>query len=290
VTARRILVAGAGYVGAALARTLAEAGHDVLALRRTPAAPADPAAGLSGGTLRWLACDLGDARALAALPLEGIDALAYLVAAGARDDDAYRRAYVDGLASLLARLHAASALRRVLFASSTSVYAQDDGSCVDESSPAEPRDFAGRRVREGEEVASAASVPAIALRFGGIYGPGRSSLVERVRNDTAQLPLAPHFTNRIHRDDAARACAHLLALPGPASHYVGVDEDPADQAEVLRWLAARLGANPPRGAYDPSAPPTGKRCDSTRLRASGFAFKYKSYRDGYAALLQELEQ
>lgn len=282
----RVLVAGAGYVGAVLAGQLAAAGHEVLALRRTP--PRDAAArnaAASGAGVDWLACDLTDARAVGVLPLAGVDTLAYLVAADARDDAAYRRAYVVGLANVLARLRAHGAPSRVLFASSTSVYAQDDGSRVDEASPAEPREFAGQRVREGEAVARGAGCSATALRLGGIYGPGRSSLIERVRSGAAELPRAPHYTNRIHRDDAARACAHLLTLSAPADCYVGVDHEPSDQAAVLRWLAARLGAPPPRGDYDPSAPPTGKRCSSARLRASGFEFAYPSFREGYAALL-----
>jgi nucleoside-diphosphate-sugar epimerase len=279
----RILVAGAGYVGAELARGLARAGHDVLALRRSPPPASTLAA--SAGSLRWLACDLADSRALAALALESVEALAYLVAADARNDAAYRRAYVDGLASVLSRLRAASSLRRVLFASSTSVYAQDDGSCIDESSPSEPREFSGRRVLEGETVARGAGCESVALRLGGIYGPGRDSLLERVRSGAARLPRAPHYTNRIQRDDAARACAHLLALPAPAACYVGVDEEPADQADVLRWLAARLGAAAPLGDYDPNAAPSGKRCNSALLRATGFAFTHPSFREGYAALL-----
>jgi hypothetical protein len=57
---------------------------------------------------------------------------------------------------------------------------------------------------------------------------------------------------------------------------------------VLRWLAARLGAPPPRSAgpaYDSNGAASGKRCSSARLRASGFAFDYPTYREGYAALL-----
>jgi nucleoside-diphosphate-sugar epimerase len=169
--------------------------------------------------------------------------------------------------------------------SSTSVYAQDDGSEVDESSRTEPREFSGRRVLEGEAVARGAGCKSIALRLGGIYGPGRTSLIERVRSGEAQLPRAPHYANRIQRDDAARACAHLLALPEPADRYVGVDCEPADQADVLRWLAARLAAPAPRGDYDANAAPTGKCCKSARLRASGFAFQYPTYRDGYGALI-----
>lgn len=279
--AMRVLIAGAGYVGAALAGRLAARGHEVLALRRS----APPAADAQAPSVRWLAADLGDARGLRALPLVGVEALAYLVAADAREDAAYRRAYVDGLSSLLARLRAESDLRRVVYASSTSVYAQDDGSFVDEASPAEPAEFSGRRVLEGEQLARGAGCEAVALRLGGIYGPGRTALLERVRAGTALLPGAPHYANRIQRDDAAAAMAHLLALPQPAGCYVGVDHEPADQAEVLRWLAARAGAPSPRGEYDAGAPPSGKRCRSDRLRASGFAFAYPSFRDGYAALL-----
>lgn len=275
----RVLVAGAGYVGAELARRLAAAGHEVLALRRTP----PPGAAAPG--VRWIAADLARPETLRAAPLAGVEALAYLVAADARDDASYRAAYVEGLAALLARLRGDGALRRVVYASSTSVYAQDDGSDVDERSPAEPREFAGRRVLEGERVAQAAGCEAVALRLGGIYGPGRGVLLARVREGRAELPLAPHFTNRIHRDDAAAAFAHLLALDRPESCYVGVDAEPAEQAELLRWLAARVGAPAPRGAHDAAAAPTGKRCRSQRLRASGFAFAYPSYREGYAALI-----
>lgn len=281
----RVLVAGAGYVGAQLAQRLARVGHEVLALRRS--APPPLASGTSAsGDVRWLACDLCDARALEALPLAGIDALAYLVAADARDDAAYRRAYVDGLANLLARVRSGSTLQRVLFVSSTSVYAQDDGSWVDEASPTLPAQFSGQRVLEGEAALRASGCEAVALRLGGIYGPGRTSLLERVRSGAAQLPSAPHFTNRVHRDDAAGASEHLLSLPRVAPCYVGVDCEPADQSDVLRWLAGRLGASPPRGVPAANAAPaSGKRCKNDLLRASGFEFAYPSYREGYGALL-----
>jgi nucleoside-diphosphate-sugar epimerase len=283
----RVLVAGAGYVGAELAALLALAGHRVLALRRTPSAMRAVVedSHLKFRPARWLACDLADSSAIETLALEPVDALAYLVAADARDDASYRRAYVDGLTNLLARLAANGSLQRVLFVSSTSVYAQHDGGWVDESSASEPRDFSGRRVLEGEAIARSAGCSAVALRLGGIYGPGRSSLVDRVRRREARLPRTPHYTNRIHRDDAARACAHLLTLTAPESVYVGVDHEPADQAEVLRWIAGRLGVAPPRGDYDANLPATGKRCSSARLRATGFQFHYPTFREGYGSLI-----
>ncbi len=273
-----MLVAGAGYVGRALAQRLAGAGHEVLALRRTPT---PDAAGV-----RWLAADVAALPDAALRELEGVEALVYSVAADRRDEAPYRRAYVDGVAALLSRLRARTSLARTVYASSTSVYAQDDGSWVDESSPTEPRSFAGRLVLEGEAAARAAGgASVVALRLGGLYGPGRAALIERVRGGEEALPAVPHYTNRIHRDDAAAAIAHLLELPSSPPCVLGVDCEPAERGEVIRWLAERTGAPAPRGRTDPGAPPTGKRCKSDLLRASGFRFRYPTFREGYGALL-----
>src|SRR3546814_17009194 len=54
---------------------------------------------------------------------------------------------------------------------------------------------------------------AVALRLSGLYGPGRTQLLNRLRQ--AQAPVIqepPQWTNRMHIEDAARACAHLLML------------------------------------------------------------------------------
>jgi nucleoside-diphosphate-sugar epimerase len=284
------LVAGAGYVGGALAEALARGGGDVLVLRRS-AQPPPP------GT-RPFRADLAAPGALDALPPVAV--AFYTAAADERSDAAYRRAYVDGLARLIERLARQPAPpRRLLFTSSTSVYAQREGEWVDEASPTEPREFPGRRLLEAEALLRAAPFPCTALRLGGIYGPGRTSLVARAARGERG---GPAFTNRIHRDDAAAALAHLAALPDAAPCYVGVDCEPAPEAEVLAWLAQRLGAPAaagaaPRPAAAGEAPPApegetprprprgSKRCRNARLLASGYRFRYPTYREGYAALL-----
>jgi nucleoside-diphosphate-sugar epimerase len=284
----RVLVAGCGYVGSELARQLAADGHVVYGLRRSAGA-------LPEGVQR-LAADLGDRAGLHAALAEvehgGIDAVVYAAAADRADDEAYRRAYVEGLANVLAWAEA-QGMRppRVFFTSSTAVYAQQDGAWVDEDSPTEPTHFSGTRMLEAERLVGAAG--GVALRLGGIYGPGRTRLIEGVRAGRLAIqPGPPRWTNRIHRDDAAGALRHLVgrALAGAPLDpvYVGVDDEPADDATVLRWLAQRLGVPPPAtaAAGEPARGRGGnKRCRNARLRATGYRFAYPTFREGYGALI-----
>ncbi len=286
----RVLIAGCGYVGSELARRLGAEGDDVFGLRRRPE-------GLPPG-VKAIAADLCDPATLRGLP-EALDAVVYAASADAFDDGAYRMAYVDGLRNLLGALAETGARPgRVLYTSSTAVYAQSAGEWVDESSETGPTGFAGQRVLEGERVLLGAGLPGTVLRLGGIYGPGRTRLVESVRSGRAVVRAgAPHYTNRIHRDDAAGALAHLLRLPAPLSVYLGVDREPADEALVLRWLAERLGVSPPpvepaepvaagRGEAAGARRPRGsKRCADDRLLASGYRFLWPTFREGYAALI-----
>lgn len=275
----RALIAGAGYVGTALAQRLANEGHDVVVLRRSATAPPPGA--------QAFRADLTAPAALEALP--PADLVFYTAAADERSDAAYRLAYVEGLERLLERL---ARLRPqpqcLLFTSSTAVYGQQDGEWVDESSPTEPVDFAGQRLLEGEALVRSAPFPGTVLRLGGIYGPGRSSLVERAR---AGASFGSGYTNRIHRDDAVAALAHLAALPQAEATVIGVDSEPALACEVLSWLAQRLELPAPRpgqlAAPSARAARGSKRCRNAGLLATGFRFRYPTYREGYEALLAE---
>jgi nucleoside-diphosphate-sugar epimerase len=268
------LIAGAGYVGGVLAEVLLARGCEVVLLRRSEREPPPGA--------RTFRADLAAAGALADLP--EADFVFYSAAADERSDAAYRRAYVEGVARLIERLAKQRSLpRRFLFTSSTGVYGQQQGEWVDEASPTEPRDFTGRRLLEGEALVAAAPFPGCVLRLGGIYGPGRTSLIARAQRGEVGGPV---FTNRIHRDDAAAALAHLAFLPAPAPCSVGVDCEPAPEAEVLAWLAQQLGVAQQREGQALQRRERGsKRCRNARLLASGFRFQYPTYREGYAALL-----
>ncbi len=275
----RVLIAGCGYVGTALGHQLLMAGHEVVALRRDPS-------GLDPG-LGPVAADLLDGPGLRRVLPPGLDAVVHLTSAANAEAGSYRDAYVRGLENLLDALP--SGVGRVLHASSTGVYGQRDGSVVDETSPTEPTDENGQILLAGEALLHDRLPDAVVVRFGGIYGPGRRSMLDRIaRGQGGPAPGPPRYTNRIHRDDCAGVLRHLLQLPTPQDCYLGVDDDPAAEAEVVAWVAERLGVPVP----PPSPPRAGsrrargnRRCSNARLRASGYAFAYPSFREGYAALL-----
>lgn len=276
----RVLIAGCGYVGTALGLRLTAAGHRVWGLRRDPGDLPSP--------IEPLAADLAAPSSLASLPRD-LDWVVYAAAAGGFSDERYRTAYVDGPRNLLAALATAgSAPRRVAFTSSTGVYAQSGGEWVDETSPTEPTHFSGTRLLQGERLFLDSSLPAVVARLGGIYGPGRTRLIEGVlRGEERCAGGPPTWTNRIHRDDAAGAVAHLLTLPDPAPVYLVVDEEPAERCEVVRWIAERLGADPPPRGGDPGerTQRSNKRVSSRRLQSSGYRFLYPTYREGYGELI-----
>jgi nucleoside-diphosphate-sugar epimerase len=269
----KVLIVGCGDLGTRLGLLLAAEGCEVFGMRRDAAAIPAPIHAIAG--------DATDPAAYAGLP-SSLDLAFYTASAsGVADEAGYRRAYVDGPAAMLGALAALGlAPRRLVFASSTAVHGQDDGSTVDEDSPTEPPDFRGRVMLEGERVVLGGPWPATVVRLGGIYGPGRTWLIDGLKSGRIGLSADGRspWTNRIHVDDAARALAHLARLPAPAPVYLGVDAEPARRDEVLRGLAARVGGSERGRGGD-------KRCTSARLSASGFTFRYPSYREGYAEVI-----
>ncbi|MEX2471081.1 MAG: NAD-dependent epimerase/dehydratase family protein [Gemmatimonadota bacterium] len=282
---RHVLVAGCGYVGGSLASLLAEAGDRVTGLKRNPD-------GLPRG-VEPLAADVVVPASLGGVPKHP-DAVVYAVSPAERSGAAYRNAYVAGLANALSACATPGKpfRGRLILVSSTGVYGESSGAWVDEETPPDPADETGAALLEGETLARTFGGTGIVLRLGGIYGPGRDRTVRRVASGDANCPEPDLFGNRIHRDDAAAAALHLLSLDGPDEVYLGVDRDPAPLRDVYRWIAGRLQLPDPC-AQDAAASGTArrranKRCSSDRLMASGFVFRYPTFREGYTPFIEAI--
>lgn len=282
----KVLIIGCGYVGAALGEKLAAQGHHVWGMRRNPDNLPD--------SIKPLRADVHD-KDLGDLLPEGLDFIFYTLSSGGGGEAGYRAAYADGPKNLLEAIDKKGENpKRIFFTSSTAVYAQTDGGRVDEESPTQPTHYAGHILLEGERVLLESDYPATILRLSGIYGPGRTRLIDAVRAGQAEVQEGPpRFTNRIHRDDCAGALAHLMKMDAPEAIYVGVDDEPADRRKVLNWLAERLGVPQPRVAAGGEAPSAraaaNKRCSNARLKATGYRFLYPSYRDGYTEMITDME-
>lgn len=272
----RVLLIGCGDLGQRVARRFLARGDEVLALRRHP--PADGADGI-----RWLQGDISRPDTLPALP-HGVTRLIHLPAPGAREAEAYRAVFIDGLKHVLDALDT-SQLKRIVFISSSAVYGEHEGGWVDEDTPPAPLGVNGRVLLEAEAALAACGLPSTALRLAGLYGPGRLQLIERLRQGEAGAPIRPeHWANRIHIDDAAAAVVHLALLPEAAPVYIGCDDTPLPLHELYADLARLIGAPAPLVAPAP-ANVGSKKLSNARLRASGFALQWPDSRLGYAALL-----
>jgi nucleoside-diphosphate-sugar epimerase len=203
------------------------------------------------------------------------------------DAEGYRRAYLEPARRVAEAAKQQSPETHLIFVSSTSVYGQNQGEWVDESSDTDPASATARVLLEAEAELMEAGNPCTLVRFSGIYGPGRSRLIDRVRRGSFTRPDACGWTNRIHADDAGGALAHLLTTFDGTGHgpLIASDSHPSTHLEVESWIAHHLGlASPPAEPVNKDGL-RGKRCRNGRLLNLGYRLRYPGYAEGYAALL-----
>lgn len=275
----RILWAGWGDLGQAATPALVAAGHEVVALRRHPITdPPDGVIPLQG--------DLNAPDGLE-MPA-GVEGCVVTLTADTRDQAGYEHAYVHALANLHVLLQGEGVptqprLERLVFTSSTAVYGQSGGETVMEESSTSSSRFNGTVMRRAERLALSARWPTTVARLSGIYGPGRTRLLDKVREGRSSRD---RWTNRIHRDDAAAALGHLVTSVDAPPIVNVTDTESATNATVLGWLADRMGLpTPPVEVADGA--PGGKRVDGSLLASTGFVHTFATFRDGYAAMLDD---
>ena len=278
-----VLIAGCGDIGSRLATQLLGDDWQVYGLRRSIDRLPAGVIGVAG--------DLFSEQCPAHWPTGQIDYLVYSAAATDHDEAGYQAAYVDGLKNTLGWLEQnGQRPKRLLFVSSSSVFAQKDGEWIDETSPAQASNYSGRIMLDAEQVALNSGIAASVVRLTGIYGPGREWMLGQVRKGYRVAVDPPMYGNRIHADDAGGLLAFLLEADreGKALDdcYIGVDNAPVPLAEVVGWLRERLGIT--EWAAETSTRRAGsKRCSNARAKALGWEPRYSNYREGYAAILGE---
>jgi nucleoside-diphosphate-sugar epimerase len=290
----RVLIVGCGYVGVPLGAELVRLGHEAFGLRRNVAAENE----LKAVGIQPLFGDVTKPDELKNLPRD-FDWVVNCVAAGG-DAESYREVYFNGTKNLIEWL-APNPPKKFVYTSSTSVYAQNDGSQVKESSPTEPLAETSKILVETEKVlldaAAQKKFPAVILRVAGIYGPDRGHWFKQFLKDAAHIEGdGGRFLNMIHRDDLIGCIIATLKNGRAGEIYNAVDDEPVSQLHFFQWLAQAVDKPLPRSA--PENPGenrkrgvTNKRVSNRKLKMElGHQFKYPNFRIGYSAELLRLDR
>ena len=269
----RILIAGCGYVGQAAADLFHAADWAVEGWTRS----AQSAATLAAKPYRVRAVDISK-RAEVAKCVGTSEAIIHCASSRGGDVETYCQVYLDGARNLLERFPES----KLLFTSSTSVYAQRDGSWVTEESETKPMRETGRILLETERLVLDRG--GIVARLAGIYGTGRSALLSKFLNGTAIIdPENDRFANQVHRDDIVSALFFLLNRDVERAQIFNVvDDQPILQSDCYRWLAQRLNRPvPPIGKAKElrKRGDSNKRVSNAKLRGLGWTPRYPTFAD-----------
>ncbi len=269
----KVLVIGSGYLGSEIVCQFNE-GHEVLSTSRS-------------GRDKTHQFNVLDVLSYKNLPLN-IDHIIYCVSADNAELDSYNEAYYLGVEKILSYYQDKN-LSSFTFISSSGVYLENDGSLIDELGEvlSNSQDKSSFIVRgEGLVLAQNFTLGRV-CRFSGIYGLGRNFLIKAAENFPDGIyDRAPHYTNRIHKIDGARA-VHFLIERSLGGVWNISDSYPTERLEVMNFIRQVKGLDllKPGTDYLDSLGKgicTGKKVANTKLVETGFEFNYPSYREGYS--------
>lgn len=269
----KIYLAGCGKIGTRLGEQLTPI-HEVIGLKRRPADFAFPVRGI----------DLNDKQALEQLPLDA-DVIVFTVTPSRYDEAGYRQVYDTILGHVIDWAEGHQKPPLMLLVSSTSVYGQQHGEWVDETSETIPDRATSGWILFGEKQLRQRLENTLTVRFSGIYGNGRNRLIKKVKMREPIQQQPPIWTNRIHEDDCIGILVFLIKQYQQGrvldKIYLASDDMPVSQYEVCSFIAEQRMVPAPPVQIDNLTDKLNKRCRNSRLKALGYRLKYPDYRFGY---------
>tara|TARA_R110002126_G_scaffold33382_20_gene104508 strand:- start:9306 stop:10124 length:819 start_codon:yes stop_codon:yes gene_type:complete len=269
-----ILLVGLGDLGGRIAAGARQAGHAVTAMRRSTQCPQSVRLIQHDATLPW------------PVITGTFTDLILCVSPDARNETAYRQAYLTLGERAVAWLQQQAQPPHVWVVSSTSVYGQQHGEWVTEDSPRQPDAQTAKVLVVAEDFWFNSGYACTVLRPAGLYGPGRNMMIETAKKAVHFVENKPVYTNRIAMSDCARAIVHLVQrrqqhLP-VATAYNLTDLQPAPYTEVINFIQQQLHITP---ATIQQRNNGSKRVSARRLQHTGFNWHYPDYQAGYLAML-----
>jgi dTDP-4-dehydrorhamnose reductase len=295
----RVMIAGSGMIGGAVARHLAATGHTAVMCSRRP--PADPAhAGREAAD--WRRLDVTDADGCAGA-VRTVKPDAVVLVHGPSDvtwceahPDEALAAHTAGARNLVATAGDA----RLLLISTDNVFG--DGRPVhDEDAPTTPANAYGRAKLRAEQLVQDAGPRAGVLRVSAVYGPQRAaaggwlnffaSCVARLERGKPVDAPVDQWNTPVLIEDTVRLIGALLSTEAPPLLHLGGPER-VSRFEWARLIAAAFGH--PADLVEPvpriggryACRPENACLTSTRLPRLGATagIRIRGVREGVAAL------
>ncbi len=266
------LILGCGYVGRALASSRRSSGDRILAVTRN----ADTANELTSEGVEVFQGSLqaGEWHDWA----QKVDWVVNCVSSAGGGLAGYRLSYVDGNRSLVDWMEKTRFAGPAIYTSSVSVYPDSQGGWVGESD-ARPHSERAEIMLEAEEMflSGPPTVVKMALRLGGIYGPGRSFLANRIREANGVMPgYGDYYLNLIHLEDIVSAIEAVFKAPSRQQGVFNVvDDQPMLKSELVSGLASVMGLGritfyPNSVGHRSSRRSDGERPANRRISNKGF--------------------
>jgi nucleoside-diphosphate-sugar epimerase len=260
----RVSVLGCGWLGLPLAQTLLVRGFAVNGSTTTASKLATlEREGINAFTLLLAEEGItGDTSSF----LEGSHILIIDIPPKLRKENS--ESFTDKIATLIPHIEKAG-IKKLLFISSTSVYA-DDNSVVTEDTTPLPDTESGRQLLETEILLqSNALFKTTILRFGGLIGGDRHPVHYLAGKENLENPEGP--VNLIHRDDCIGIILKIIAKEAWGDTYNAVAPEHPTREEYYTQKAAALGLELPKFTHEKAA--TGKTVTPDKLISSlGYTF------------------
>jgi nucleoside-diphosphate-sugar epimerase len=284
-SSKTIFIFGLGYVGLHLAEQLSQQGWQIIGTTRTPE-------NLSDYQQRgWTILPFSDDKNVPDLAHHLVEASALvstITAISGRDPVIARhKQLIEGFAGWTG------------YVSATSIYPDQAEGWVDETTTPEPATARGRARWTAEQEWGEATGAEI-FRVAGIYGPKRSPFAALREGRSRIINKPGHFFNRIHQDDISRII--IAAMTKPRRHRIInlCDNEPAAQADVIRFAAELIGVTPPVPVpfEEADLTPMARTFYISRRRVRsvvrepelGIDLRYPNYRSGLRAILDTEEK
>ena len=195
-------------------------------------------------------------------------AILIIVTPLARTEQGYRDSYLKIANAVCASCKKLQQLPLIGFMSSTSVYSQNQGQLVDESSNCQPQNYNGKVLLATEQLIIESGLPYVIFRASGIYRNLSKVNTERITSKTSDS-----WCNVVYQDDVAAAIAHLITRhltdKIASGSYIISDSTPYKASQLLQKKAIAIPSH-----WQHNKTIQGKILSNKKLLKTGFKFKY----------------